>query len=622
MRIRLIIVSFFMLTAVSFQGCKTESRNITEPVDNPVRTLRAVGQLTGTVINRSTQKPVANAVVSISYDNKNNRTTTDEFGHYTFSNVPVTDYKLLNGRLVASGSYPVTLSMVELNKTQADSEKYRDYYYQTANILFTSVKPEGDSLAVDNMVADLNFDVAFLNTTVSGKVVDVNNTPAANAVVYLYDLGTFPNYLIAQTTTDNNGVFTFTKVENGATINLKAVSSDAQFEASLPNPKTLDSRITKYTLRPENSSERLELRSIDNHNPFVVAISPEYNADIQSSADFKIVYSFSEPIQQNQYTKSDVSRGLNTMRDDISFSFDGLKKVNGALAFDLAWDNTYTKLTITPKELLTSGKYTLDMRTVLSKLKDQSGKYLLENSKITGDLNESLRFSINQNLKTTAVPVVSAANILNYDGGNVTLSWGTYTDPNVSYFNVYKSTDGQPFQLLSSSTSLMYNDNTGSLLYPNSTNPLRAVSVKYKVKAVSRDLFEGEASNVIEIKDSRQPETAFDTLTVIAPAGVSADASGSVFTYIYNLAFSEPLSAAEAQKLENYTITGAAVSKVSAYYHVNSYGPGYIVDLAITSSSRIPATKYFYINCGGTIRDIAGHSLNINKCVFKVRGLN
>jgi hypothetical protein len=207
-------IFFFFFSILFFSGCKSETRNITEPNTDPVKTVNGTGQITGRIINSFTNSPIPGVVVSISFNNQNSKAVTDDFGHFTFNGVPVTTFVNDNGQSVNSGIYPVTLSLADLNKKQTDStKKYRDYYYQTVNVLFT----EGDTSMVTNMVASIDMMLSYCNTTINGFVVDKDNNPAENAVVYLYDK-TISNALIGQTVSNASGKYTFNKVDNGIAI--------------------------------------------------------------------------------------------------------------------------------------------------------------------------------------------------------------------------------------------------------------------------------------------------------------------------------------------------------------------------------------------------------------------
>jgi hypothetical protein len=605
-------ISFFFLFTIFFFGCKSENSNITAPYNSPIKIISGEGQISGRIINNTTNTPIAGVIVSISFNDQNVKVQTDNVGHFTFNGVPVTRFVNDNGATVNSGTYPVTLSFVDINKGQTDStKKYRDYYYKTINVLFT----EGDtSIVVTNMVASIDLAINYCNTTINGYVVDKNNIPASNAIVYLYDQS-ISGALVAQTITDATGKYTFNKVDNGLIVFMKAVSADGSMEATLPTSYYLDPRITLYNLRPEVSAERLELHAVDTHNPYVISISPEYNADMTSASDFNIVYNFSKPVQQNQYTKTGVPIGLNTMIDDISFTFDGPKKIMGPVSLSLAWNASFTSLTITPSQTLSSGKYTLNFMPVLSKLKDNANNSFVDNSLIKGDLSEALKFTMSQNLATTAVPQISCKSNFDFNGGSANITWTTYTDPNLSGFNIYKSIDGQPFQLIASRISqLDYSDAITSLVYPNVTNPIRAFSIKYKVSAVSIDLIEGTASNTIEIKDNVLPGTLFDTNTVIS---VVPDPLGDTLKYSVTLRYSEPMNSVDGSSGAQFNFSAPSSGFITFSNIIANYlYKDYAVQLTFITSKKLSIGSVIYIY-NSTIKDLSGNVIKGNRNLFK-----
>ena len=609
------VFPLLILLVLTIGGCKPAITNTTEPNTDPLKLVNATGQISGRLINNFTNSPIAGAIVTISYNSQNAKVVTDETGHFIFSGIPITEYQGESGSLVSSGSYPVTFSLADINKKQTDTtKKYRDYYYQTVDVKFTSV----DTLMITNMVASIDMMINYCNTTINGIVVDNTNAPAANAIVYLYDQS-ISNALIAQTVTDANGKYTFNKVDNGIIIYMKAKSADGLMQAALNASYMLDPRITVYNFRNEVASERLVLNSADNNHPYVVSVSPEYNSDIQFSNNFGIVYNFSEPILQNQYTRTGMPKGLSSMIDDITFTYDGLKKTAGDVGLRLTWNPSFTILTIFPTDVLTTGRYTLDFTKVLAKLKDNANNIIIDNANISGDLSESLKFTISQNLVTTAVPQLFTTSTVNYSGGTVNLQWSAYSDPNVSYFNVYKSTDGQPFQLAGSKVqSLGYTDAVGTLIYPSLTNPLRSFSVKYKVTAVSKDLIEGTESNVLEIADKTQPGTSVDTsFQIISSSGSTQDTT----TYTISLPLNEPIDPTLASSIDQFSfenITGYTFNKVSANY-LGYVSGNYVVQLTFTTNKKLLSTAIFRITCSG-MKDLSGNIILTNKNAFKCRG--
>jgi hypothetical protein len=197
--LKIFIACFLAMMA----GCKQNSSTPIEPAS--LSTYQPKGTITGLIMNRTTNVPVKGAVISVGYDGGVQSATSDGAGAYSFANVPVGQYQIVNGTAVLSGTYTLTVSLVAYNAGQTDSsKKYRNYYYSNVTITFTSLAP-GDSLAVSDMVGSALLQISYLNTTVVGQVVDENQQPVANATVMLYDATVFPNFLIGQTTTSAAG---------------------------------------------------------------------------------------------------------------------------------------------------------------------------------------------------------------------------------------------------------------------------------------------------------------------------------------------------------------------------------------------------------------------------------
>lgn len=594
--IRLTVV----LLLVLMYGCSKDSSS---PV-SPDLAAQPKGTITGLVRNRTTGTPVPGAKISIGYNGAVQTATSDSAGAFSFANVPAGQYQLVNNAPVYSGSYTLTVSLVNYNASQKDStRKYRNYYYSTVTITFTSLG-NGDSSTVDGMVGSALVEISYLNTTVKGEVVDQGMQAVSGALVTLYDETAFPAVVIAQTATASDGSYEFTNVDNGLTIGITAMSKDGSLEGSLASPLTLPPNVTIDSLRSGVSAERIMLLPVDDTNPYVIDITPEENADV-SPANMQIVYTFSEPIKQTAYTRTDLPFGNNTMLDDIVLNFNGMKKISGAMDFTAAWNSTFSQLTITPQGLVGSARYSLDMTNVFNsgKITDNSGNAIVNNPDITGDF-EPLDFTTSGDSPVPAAPTVSRRIIagtfapVDYDGGAVGLEWNY--DVNARSYNVYKSVDGGPFELLQGDVyAIQYSDNTGSLVVPlNALNPLSPGSVKYVVRAVSKDLVEGASSNVITVTDAVSPSLLNAT---VAPGGAPN-------SYIYTLSFSEPLNIATAENISNYlfTNTGAVTfTKVSANY-MGSSGGVYIVRLSVTTSAA-PVAGYTLAVSGVT--DLAGNGM-------------
>ena len=438
-------------------GCKQNSTTPLEPQSLP--TYQPKGTITGLIVNRITNTPVKGAVVSVGYDGAVQSTTSDGAGAYSFANVPVGQYQIVNGTGVFSGNYTLTVSLVAYNAAQTDSsKKYRNYYYSNVTITFTSLA-SGDS-AVSDMVGSALLQISYLNTTVSGQVVDQNQQPVANAAVMLYDATVFPNVLIGQTTTSASGNYAFPAVDNGLTVVLKSRSGDGSLQGTL-GAFTLPANVISDSLRSQVTAERLMITPVDNVNPFVIGLTPANNSDV-SPNNLQVVYTFSEPIKQRAYTRTDLPVGSSTIIDDIKITYIGLKKTATAITFSAQWNAAFTQLTITPQGIVGSAKYSVDLTAAFNsgQLTDNANLVVVNNPQIVGDF-EVMQFSTNGASPVPAAPALTRRFIaglfgnLDFGGGTVGLEWNF--DANARSYNIYWSVDGGSFQLLQANfTGIQY----------------------------------------------------------------------------------------------------------------------------------------------------------------------
>ena len=592
----------FALLVVMMFGCAKDSST---PIAPGTNVTEPKGTVTGLIFNRITNRPVPNAKISLGYDGGVQSVTSDSAGQFSFANVPAGSYQTVGGAPVFGGSYTATISLVDYNATQPDPTKlYRNYYYSTFTITFTSLGT-GDTSSADGMVGTINLGISYLNTTVKGSVVDKNMQPVSGAVITLYDRTVVPAIARAQTSSASDGTYQFNNIDNGLTVGITAVSSDGSLQGNLPGVLTLPGNLPVDSLRAGVTAERIVMLPVDDTNPFVIGITPENNSDV-SPSNLQVVYTFSEPIKQTAYTRTDLPVGNNTMVDDIALNFNGMKKTTGAVSFAVAWNATFTQLTVTPQGLVGSAKYSLDMTGVFGsgKITDVSGNVLVNNTSITGDF-EVLNFTTSGGSTVPATPTVSRRYVpgvfgpVDYNGGVVGLEWNY--DANARSYNIYKSVDGSPFQLLQGDYyQIQFSENTGSLVVPiGSNNPLSAGSVSYEVTAVSRDLVESAPSAPITVTDAIAPALIVAT---VAPAG-------GTNAWTYTMRFTEPLNIANAENLNSYLFTntgGVTFTKVAANY-IGFSGGTYVVELFVTTSAALPA-GYTLVVSGAT--DLAGNGVD------------
>ena len=592
-------------------GCKQNSSTPIEPAS--LVTYQPKGTITGLIVNRITNTPVKGAVISVGYDGGVQSVTSDAAGAYSFANVPVGQYQIVNGTAVFSGTYTLTVSLVAYNASQTDTTKrYRNYYYDNVTITFTSLASSdslsilGGTNAVTDMVGSALLQISYLNTTVAGQVVDQNQQPVANATVMLYDATVVPNVLIGQTTTSASGAYLFSAVDNGLTVVLKSRSSDGSLQGTSA-AFTLPANTLSDSLRSQVTAERLMLTPADNVNPFVIGLTPENNSDV-SPSNLQVVYTFSEPIKQKAFTRTDLPLGSNTIIDDIKITYLGLKKTATAITFSAQWNSNFTQLTITPQGIVGSAKYSVDLTAAFAsgQLTDNANLAVVNNPNITGDF-EVLQFTTNGASPVPASPVLTRRFIaglfgnLDFGGGTVGLEWNY--DPNARSYNIYWSVDGGSFQLLQADFyDVQFSANTGSLVYPSgATNPLRGSSVQYLVRGVSKDLVEGASSNIITVTDAVKPQ-------LLASSGVAA--AGGTNSWTYTLRFTEPLTISTAEAIGNYSFanTSTVVFTVNNANYLGNVAGVYVVQLSVTSSAALPVGYILVVS--SNVTDLAGNGVD------------
>lgn len=608
MRLIISLTTALILCVFLFVGCNKDDDNpvTVAATETILPTYQPKGTITGLIKDVCTNEAIKGAVLSLSYNGTVQSVQSDEAGQFSFDNVPAGQFKVISGALVATGTYTITASLVDYNKSVSDTTKrYRNYYYNTTTITFTSLVP-GDSLGVSGLVGSVIFEIAQLNTSLVGEVVDEKMQPVSGARVVLFDASITHGVVLQQTQTDANGRYRFSALDNGMTVRVMARSADGKYEGSLPSLLSLPCNLYYDSLRSNVTAERIQLQWANNVPPYVIDITPKNNADV-SPTNLQIVYTFSAPIKQTEYTRTDLGKGHGTILDDISVVYTGMKKTAGTIGHSVSWNSTMTQLTITPSGVVGSARYTVSVSTALPKLTDEAGLAVVNNTALIGDF-ETLNLTTNGQSTVPGAPVLTRRlvpgyyDILNYNGGTVALEWTA--DANARSYNLYRQIGDGPFEILQSNIyNLMTTDLIGTLVTPNAADPLAAITVKYRLTAVSKDLVEGPPSNVVTVSDNVRPQLLGATPMLL-----------STRRYQLILRFSEPLAMASAQNTDNYLIqnpdTVVFSKQQAAYLGFNSVTNRYEVALtvAISNGDNLPAG--LSIRAGSNIVDLAGNSID------------
>ncbi len=593
-----------LVLSVWISGCVNES---TSPIvgSGDINTVKPMGTITGKIFDGCTNKAISGARMSVGYSGTVQSTLTDASGSFSFANVPAGQYQVPGGPVVTTGTYTLTASLVDYNSAQTDSlRKYRDYYYNVTTLGFTSLVAPKDSSGVSGLVAHVVFTPTQLNTTMRGTVVDKNQQPLAGALVRLFDLTVTPGTVIGQTVTGANGEYQFANVDNGITVTVTARSSDGTLQGTLPAPYTFPCNSLGDSLRAQVAVENIVAIPADNVAPYVISITPENNADLSQSS-LQIVYTFSEPIKQKAYTRTDLGLGYGTIMDDIVVTYVGLKKVAGATPFTASWDPTYTRFTVIPQGLVGSAKYQVNAWIGLGKLTDQSGLTVVNNTSIVGDF-EALNFTTSGGSTVPAAPVLARRSVpgvfgpLDYTGGTVGLEWNY--DANARSYHVYRSINGGSFDRLASNIQFtQLQTNSGPLYAGTFPNPLGPASVSYKVTGVSKDLVEGSASIPVAVTDNVRPRLIY------FPAPAAAPGTNN---WVYTVGFSEPMSQAATENIANYTFStfGGVSYSINSATYAGYDGTRWIVYLNVTSSG--PPVAGYALTTTNAIVDLVGNSMD------------
>ncbi|HEY6952278.1 MAG TPA: hypothetical protein VI758_07710, partial [Bacteroidota bacterium] len=132
-------------------------------------------------------------------------------------------------------------------------------------------------------------------------------------------------------------------------------------------------------------------------------------------------------------------------------------------------------------------------------------------------------------------------------------------------------------------------------------NPLGPGSVSYKVTAVSKDLVEGNASNIVTVTDSVKPRLIY------FPAPVAAPGTNN---WVYTIGFSEPMTQATSENIGNYTMSsfGGVSYTINSATYGGYDGVRWIVYLYVTSTNT-PVAGYA-LTATAAIVDLAGNSMD------------
>lgn len=589
----------FLGLLIGLSGCKGPKGDPGPAASVTVQ--QPTGTIEGLIIDAVTKQPIVGAVVDIGVATA----TTNTDGQFVFRNIVVpvdanNNAKALEYR--ATVNLRSVTSPVNMGSTTA-TPRYPDFYYGVIPITFTQLYTSASGVTtatpVTGLIANVTFTPGKLAATITGTVADsvtlqpvaagytvnlVSPAPgSSNSATGTGGSGGTEN-VVDSTTTGAGGTFTFANVESLKNFRIDAWNTAQTFRGSVAVTAPADGETKILSVQANNT---VLVASTDVLAPTIISVTPENNADIAASvANQNVVFTFSEPIQQNAYAKalsaSAIPTGGTGLYNDVTVSYLGAKA--GNITHTLSWNATFDQLTVNIPGLAGSSKYSVVIAPA-NQLVDNSNNALVLAAGIgSGTLN----FTTNGSA-TPAAPTITLVNAAGLDSTGIpVLDWPPISGAKA--YNVYRTAtiggiSGPPVLL---TPQALVSNFTEAAALPFTSNQNK-VTYDYVVKSVGADNQESAASNLISAQDAVLP-------TIIAQA-----AAGSTVT----LTFSEPMDEVSAETTGNYVLTRAlapaAPALSTAVYNVatNQVVLTFAAALTIDANNSLTVT---------TVKDISGNS--------------
>jgi hypothetical protein len=555
-------------------------------VDTAPTTL-TTGVIQGQLKDSVTLQPIVGASVSMG----TYAATTDVNGQYIINNITV---DASNNSTAAMYKVSIDTRSVTspINMSTATSSRYPDLSYDFASVLFKtgSATTTSTTSTITYTVENVNFKLGKMAANITGVVASKAGLLAVGAgyTVKLTSLGSTAGpgggkseNLVGSTLTDASGLFTFSNIEALKTFRIDAWNTDQTIKGTL-NVTALAEGVTKTLAVSTNNAVLVEFTNT--LAPIIISVTPEKNSDIAPAAT-DVIYTFSKPIQQtvNTNTSPSIATGLYNL---VDVKFMGAKASN--ITHGLAWNSSFTQLTISIPALAVSSKYTVDLTPANDLFHDLNAN-ALDNTVDKRVLDFTTNGAVTAAAPTTVTAVNSAS--LNYNSTTVLLDWLPVSGAKA--YNVYRaqnfpSAAGQ-LQLLGTSPSTLTSDFSDTLPSAPFVSGQNKLTYSYVVKSVSTDNIESAASSAVTVQDNVVP-------TATIPATLAAT---------YTITFSEPMDEISATNLSHYLITigsaGAVPTPVSAVLNAG------LTSVTLTLNASIVAGNAMAIT---GITDVAGNVMS------------
>ena len=548
---------------------------------------QSTGIIKGKLIDSMTQQPIVGATI----DFGGTAATTDADGKFVIANVEI---PLDANKNIKAANYKVATDLRNvtspINMATATS-RYPDFSYDVVSLLFSSGN-SSTTTPIKYELTNVDFKVGKLSATLVGVVADKNTLlpVAAGYTVNLVSLGSTNisgnEYIAGSTLTDTNGAFTFANIEALRSFRIDAWNSAQTFRGS-KSVTAPDDGVTK-TLSVQTNDAVL-LVSTDALAPTIISVTPKMDADVAPVAT-DVVFTFSEPILQtaNTDTSPSVATGLYSK---VSVNYMGSKVSNAAtsssISHTIAWNSSFTQLTISIPSLAASSKYTVDLTPANALFLDWNSNAL--NNSVDKRL---LNFTTNGAVTPNAPSVVTVVNnsSLNYNSPTVLLDWLPVSGAkgyNVYRAQNYPSAAGQ-LQHVGGNPSTLTSDFSDTLPAAAFVSGQNKLTYTYVVASVSADNIESTANPTVTAQDNIVP-------TVIIPAGLAAS---------YIITFSEPVDEVSAVTLSSYVLTQESAGSVPTVESAVLNAGLTTVTLTLSES----AVAFNVLTISG-VKDIAGNTM-------------
>ena len=586
---KIIILLFIAAISITFIGCDGDSTSITNP--NPNK-LQPTGTIQGRLTDKSTNEPIVGAIIDIGVG----KATTSETGQFVISDVPATQDALND---TVTGSYKVTIDMRSVSspvnmQDETVTTRYADFYLRTSDVEYTSLDDTNATNAgggsgsnhdtpVTGLACTEDYRVGKMAASLNGVVAGCEGTAdfftpvGTGYTVYLFSGGTDNTgmgneaNLVASTTTDDNGGFTFNNVESMTHYGLAAVNADQSMLTSGEWVEWFSPPDGITEIQSIQASTALHVCSTDVHGPCITSVSPEPGSDLTPATGQTVVFTFSDPVYQSAFASGTGPSGIDDLYDHIDVMYEGMKANN--IAYSLAWNATFDALTVT-FDTAPSSLYWVRIINIDDVLEDANhqeaemcaapddsdapGAYSIA---ADGDDDDATVWFTTKGALDVTAPVIVLQNSTNIDNPSAPiLNWSMVSGAKEYY--VYRAT----VETWGATDQISSYELIGETIFSNYTDVslvfdeggVIQLTYNYMVTAVNSDGIESAYSNVVTAGDVIEPR-----LTNVAGVGaIGLPADGATDTETITLTFSEDMEESEAATVANYNIAKKAGANV------------------------------------------------------------